>query len=347
MLVVMEQTASAEDIRRCEQTIADLGYTPQTIPGTHRTAIGVVGNDGRVDATRLSALPGVQEIIHVTKPYRQVSREWRDEDSTVRIGTRVVVGGPDVPIVAGPCAVESETQIRAIARAVRDAGASVLRGGAFKPRTSPYAFQGLGTDGLVMLAKAREATGLPVVTEALDPEGVDAVEEHCDMIQIGSRNMQNYSLLKRVGRSTKPVLLKRGAAATIVEWLLSAEYILDGGNPNVILCERGIRGFDPSTRNVLDLASIPATQTLTHLPVMADPSHGTGRRDLVIPMARAAVAAGADALMVEVHTHPDQARSDGSQSLFPDQFAELVASVRQIAIALGRSVPEPLSLART
>lgn len=346
MLVVMERDASADDIRRCEQVIAELGYTPQTIPGSERTAIGVVGNDGRVDATRLGALPGVREIVHITKPYRQVSREWQADDTLVTVGEDVTIGGTGIPIIAGPCAVESQQQIIDIARAVRDAGACLLRGGAFKPRTSPYAFQGIGTDGLVMLASAREETGLPVVTEALDPESVDVVEEYCDVIQIGSRNMQNFSLLKRVARSRRPVMLKRGAAATIVEWLLSAEYILDGGNPRVILCERGIRGFDPTTRNVLDLASIPATQALTHLPVIADPSHGTGRRDLVIPMARAAVACGADAVMVEVHTQPDRARSDGRQSLYPEQFAELVASLREVAKALDRTVLDLTSPAR-
>jgi 3-deoxy-7-phosphoheptulonate synthase len=283
-------------------------------------------------------LPGVAEIIHVSKPYKQVSREWREENTLVTIAPGVTFGGSDVQIIAGPCSVESEEQIIAAAHAVRAAGATALRGGAFKPRSSPYAFQGLGKRGLELLALARRETGLPVVTEALDEEGAHLVAEYGDCIQIGARNMQNYSLLRAVGRINKPVLLKRGMAATITELLMSAEYILAEGNGQVILCERGIRSFDTMTRNLFDLTAIPLVQRLSHLPMIADPSHGTGLRDKVIPMARAAIAAGADGVIVEVHPTPDRALSDGAQSLYPDQFARLVTELRAIGAAIGRAV---------
>jgi len=344
VLIVMRHGATDAEIQRVVAVIEELGYKAQPMPGAQRTAVGLVGNDGRVDASRLEALPGVQEIIHVSRPYKQVSREWKSENTVVRLPGGVAVGGTEVVAIAGPCSVESEGQILEAARQVREAGAVILRGGAWKPRTSPYAFQGLGRPGLKLLAKAREETGLLICTEAMDPEGVGYVAEVADIIQIGARNMQNFSLLKAAGRAKKPVLLKRGMAATIEELLLSAEYLLAEGNHAVILCERGIRGFDTATRNVFDLTAIPVVHKLSHLPIVADPSHGTGLRDKVIPMARAAVAAGADGIIVEVHPHPDQALSDGAQSLFPDQFAQLMREVRVIAEVIGRRVAEPASV---
>ncbi len=344
MLIVMRHGATDAEIQRVVAVIEELGYKAQPMPGAQRTAVGLVGNDGRVDASRLEALPGVQEIIHVSRPYKQVSREWKSENTVVRLPGGVAVGGTEVVAIAGPCSVESEGQILEAARQVREAGAVILRGGAWKPRTSPYAFQGLGRPGLKLLARAREETGLLICTEAMDPEGVGYVAEVADIIQIGARNMQNFSLLKAAGRAKKPVLLKRGMAATIEELLLSAEYLLAEGNHAVILCERGIRGFDTATRNVFDLTAIPVVHNLSHLPIVADPSHGTGLRDKVIPMARAAVAAGADGIIVEVHPHPDQALSDGAQSLFPDQFAQLMREVRVIAEVIGRRVAEPASV---
>ena len=342
MLVVMAQGATQPQIERVVRTIEEMGYEARPMPGEQRTAIGLVGNDGRVDGSRIEALPGVAEVIHVTKPYKQVSREWHPENTIVTIAPGVAFGGQSVPVIAGPCSVESEAQILASARAVKAAGAAALRGGAFKPRSSPYSFQGLGRKGLELLALARKETGLPIVTEALDEAGVEVVAEHADCIQIGARNMQNYSLLKAAGRVRKPVLLKRGMAATITDLLLSAEYILAAGNEQVILCERGIRSFDNATRNLLDLTAIPLVQRLSHLPIIADPSHGTGLRDKVTPMARAAVAAGADGIMVEVHPEPDRALSDGAQSLYPRQFEALVTELRAIAAAIGRSIPSPV-----
>ena len=338
MLVVMHNHATQAEIDRVVKTIEEMGYTARPMPGGTRTTVGLIGNDGRVDGSRVEALPGVSEVIHVSKPYKQVSREWKEESTVVTIAPGVSFGGTDVTIIAGPCSVESEEQIVAAARAVRAAGATALRGGAFKPRSSPYSFQGLGRRGLELLALARQETGLPVVTEALDEEGAHLVAEFADCIQIGARNMQNYSLLRAVGRMDKPVLLKRGMAATITDLLLSAEYILAEGNGQVILCERGIRSFDTMTRNLFDLTAIPIVQRLSHLPIIADPSHGTGLRDKVIPMARAAVAAGADGVMVEVHPTPDRALSDGGQSLFPDQFARLVTELRAIGSAIGRPI---------
>jgi 3-deoxy-7-phosphoheptulonate synthase len=338
MLVVMQNQATQADIDRVVKTIEEMGYSARPMPGETRTTIGLVGNDGRVDGSRVEALPGVAEIIHVSKPYKQVSREWKAPNTIVTIAPGVSFGGTDIVIIAGPCSVESEDQIIKAARAVRDAGATALRGGAIKPRSSPYSFQGLGKPGLELLALARQETGLPIVTEALDEEGAQLVAEYADCIQIGARNMQNYSLLRAVGRMNKPVLLKRGMAATITDLLMSAEYILAEGNGQVILCERGIRSFDTMTRNLFDVTAIPIVQRLSHLPMIADPSHGTGLRDKVIPMARAAVAAGADGVLVEVHPDPDHALSDGGQSLFPDQFARLVTELRAITSAIGRSV---------
>lgn len=345
MLVVMENHATQSEIERVVKTIEEMGYTARPMPGGTRTTVGLIGNDGRVDSSRVEALPGVAEVIHVTKPYKQVSREWKEENTVVTLAPGVSFGGSEVAIIAGPCSVESEEQIVAAARAVRAGGATALRGGAFKPRSSPYSFQGLGKRGLELLALARQETGLPIVTEALDEEGAHLVAEYADCIQIGARNMQNYSLLRAVGRMDKPVLLKRGMAATITDLLLSAEYILAEGNSQVILCERGIRSFDTMTRNLFDLTAIPIVQRLSHLPIIADPSHGTGLRDKVIPMARAAVAAGADGVIVEVHPTPDRALSDGSQSLFPDQFARLVTELRAIGSAIGRPLAAPAGTA--
>jgi len=344
----MQHGATAAEIDLVVRTIVEMGYEARPMPGAQRTAVGLVGNDGRVDDSRIEALPGVAEVIHVSQPYKQVSREWRPENTLVELSPGVVVGGRDVVIIAGPCSVESEQQILTAARDVRAAGAAALRGGAFKPRSSPYSFQGLGRRGLELLAMAREETGLAIVTEAMDEEGARLVAEYADCIQIGARNMQNYSLLKVVGRLGKPVLLKRGMAATVTDLLLSAEYVLAEGNGQVILCERGVRSFDPAVRNMLDLTAIPVVHKLSHLPIIADPSHGTGIRDKVTPMARAAVAAGADGILVEVHPAPDRALSDGAQSLYPDQFAELVGELRPIAAAIGRRLaPAPASPGKT
>ena len=341
MLVVMRQGATAEEIRRVAAAIEEMGYRATPLPGRQRTVVGLMGNDGRVDASRLEGLPGVLEIVHVSQPYKLASRESQSANTVIRLAGGVTIGGDDVVVIAGPCSVESEAQIIAAARAVREAGAVVLRGGAFKPRTSPYSFQGLGRQGLELLAKAREETGLAVVTEVLDVEGVDLVARFADILQIGARNMQNTSLLKRVGQVRKPVLLKRGIAATVTELLQAAEYLMAEGNADVILCERGVRGFDPATRFLFDLTAIPLVHRLSHLPIVADPSHGTGLRDMVIPMARAAVAAGADGLLVEVHPDPAHALSDGAQSLAPEQFAELMRQARAIAEVVGRRVAEP------
>jgi 3-deoxy-7-phosphoheptulonate synthase len=344
VLIVMRHGATEEEVRRVIAVIEEMGYKARPMPGAQRMAVGLVGNDGRVDASRLEGLPGVQDVIHVTKPYKQVSREWKHENTVVRLPGGVAIGGAEVVAIAGPCSVESERQIIDAARLVKDAGAVILRGGAWKPRTSPYSFQGLGRPGLKLLAKARDETGLLICTEAMDPEAVGYVAEVADIVQIGARNMHNFSLLKAAGRTQKPVLLKRGMSATIEELLLSAEYLLAEGNHDVILCERGIRGFDTATRNVFDLTAIPVVHKLSHLPIIADPSHGTGLRDKVIPMARAAVAAGADGIMVEVHPNPDQALSDGAQTLFPDQFAQLMREIRVIAEVVGRRLAEPASV---
>jgi 3-deoxy-7-phosphoheptulonate synthase len=338
MLVVMQRHAGAGDVQRVIEVVRDMGYEARPIPGRQRVAIGVIGNDGRLDPARLLCLPEVLEVIHVSQPYKQVSREWREDPTVVRLANGVEIGGEGVVVMAGPCAVESAEQILATAERVRAAGATVLRGGAFKPRSSPYAFQGLGEAGLELLALAREQTGLAIVTEALDAETLPAVAEVADIVQIGARNMQNYSLLKLAGRIEKPVLLKRGMSATIRDLLLSAEYVLSEGNPNVILCERGVRSFDTQTRNMLDLTAVPVVHALSHLPIIADPSHGTGLRSKVRPMARAAVAAGADGLLVEVHVRPDEALSDGAQSLDPEEFVRLMAEVEPIAAAVGRHV---------
>ncbi len=339
MLVILRPDASQSDRDRVVALIESLGYSAHVIEGTQRDAVGVVGNDGRVDPARFTALPGVDEVIQITRPYRMVSREWRAEPTVVSLPGGRTIGGRDLLIVAGPCSVENEAQIFGTARAVLAAGAGALRAGAFKPRTSPYAFQGLGTAALGLLAAVRRETGLLIVTEAMDEAGLEQVADVADIVQIGARNMQNYALLKRAGRAGKPVLLKRGMSASVADLLLSAEYVLSEGNPDVILCERGIRAADPSTRNLLDLSAIPLVKSLSHLPIMADPSHGTGKRALVPAMARAAVAAGADGLLIEVHVDPSEALSDGAQSLYPEQFALLMEELRGIAKVIDRGIP--------
>jgi 3-deoxy-7-phosphoheptulonate synthase len=336
MLVVMDARADRSAIDHVIDTIEKMGLKATPIPGAQRVAIGITGNRGTVDPTGLENLPGVLEIIPVSAPYKLVSREMREAKSIVSIGG-VPVGGSKVVVVAGPCAVESEEQTLEIARRVAAAGATLFRGGAYKPRTSPYSFQGLGLAGLKILAKARAETGLPIVTEVLDTETAEEVAEYADCLQVGARNMQNFSLLKKVGRLSKPVLLKRGMSATIEEFLLSAEYILAEGNDQVVLCERGVRTFADHTRNTLDLSAIPAVQRISHLPIMADPSHGTGKRHKVLPLSRAAVAVGADGLLIEVHHKPETALSDGPQALLPEQFADLMNQVRAVAVVMGRS----------
>jgi 3-deoxy-7-phosphoheptulonate synthase len=338
MLIVMKQDATPDEIASVVALVASMGYEARPMPGRQRTTVGLVGNDGRVDSSTISGLSGVAEIIHVSKPYKQVSREWKPEPTRIPLPDGTAIGGREVVVMAGPCSVESEEQILAAARAVRAAGATVLRAGAFKPRSSPYSFQGLGKRGLELLELARRETGLLIVTEAMDLEGLELVAETADIIQIGARSMQNYPLLKECGRLRKPILLKRGLAATITELLLSAEYVLSEGNGDVILCERGIRSFDTTTRNLFDLAAIAVVHGLSHLPIVADPSHGTGHRDMVPAMARAAVAAGADGLLVEVHPNPERAMSDGAQSLYPDQFEKMMREVAAIAEVIGRSI---------
>lgn len=338
MLVVMKQGATAEQIEAVCQWIRDKGYSAQPMAGAQRTAVGLIGNDGRVDGSPLEDYPGVAEVIYVSNPYKQVSREWKAENTIVEIAPGVRFGGTEVPIIAGPCSVENEQQILTVARQVKAAGAVAMRGGAFKPRSSPYSFQGLGLEGLKLLKLAKQETGLPIVTEAMDDAGAELVAEYADMIQIGARNMQNYSLLKTAGKLKKPVLLKRGMAATIQDLLLSAEYLLAEGNPHVVLCERGLRSFDTASRNLFDLNAIPIVQQISHLPIVADPSHGTGRRDKVLPMARAAIAAGADGVIIEVHPQPEKAMSDGAQSQTPTQFTETVAQLRRVAEAIGRRI---------
>jgi len=329
MLIVMEQRATQEEIAAVVAAVENRGYQARPIPGGERTSIGVLQNKGAVDASLFAGLAGVKDVIPVTRPYKLVSREFKPEDTVIRVGDRMI-GGGTLTIIAGPCAIESEAQALATARRVRQAGATMFRGGAFKPRTSPYSFQGLGKEGLDILARVRSETGMPVVTEAMDEANFDLVEAYADIVQIGTRNMQNFSLLKRAGKSGKPVMLKRGMAATIDEWLMAAEYILEGGNDQVILCERGVRTFVHHSRNTLDLSAVPYVRKESHLPIVIDPSHAAGRRDQVIPLSRASVAVEADGIMVEVHHQPDLALSDGAQSLYPEQFETLCREVRII-----------------
>ncbi len=335
MLIVMKAHASPDDVAGVCARIESLGYRPHQMPGATRTAIGITGNPGAIDPVEFEDLPGVAEAIRVTKPYKLVSREVKSDNTQVRIGS-VVIGGPDLVVIAGPCGVESREQAFDAAHAVKAAGAHLFRGGAYKPRTSPYAFQGMGIDGLKILAEIRAETGLGIVTEAIDEASLDAVCEYADCIQIGARNMQNFSLLRRAGRSKLPVLLKRGMSATLEEFLMAAEYILSEGNYNVVMCERGVRTFADHTRNTLDLSVVPAVKSLSHLPIIVDPSHGTGKRDKVTPLARAAVAVGADGLIVEVHPHPDRALSDGMQSLTPEGFRSMMSEIVQIASLVRR-----------
>ena len=336
MLIVMDAGASAEDIARVVDTVQGLGLEAHPIPGAQRTAIGITGNRGSVDRGAFENLPGVTEVIPVSAPYKLVSREAKRENTVVSVGG-VQVGGEKLAVAAGPCAIESEARAVEIGRRVHEAGANLYRGGAFKPRTSPYSFQGLGAEGLKILSRVRAETGLPIVTEVLDTETAELVAEHADCLQVGARNMQNFSLLKRLGRIKKPVLLKRGMSATIEELLLSAEYLLAEGNYDVILCERGIRTFADHTRNTLDLSAVPYVQRISHLPIVVDPSHGTGKRAKVLPLSRAAVAVGADGLLIEVHDEPEHALSDGPQAILPEMFGELVLQLRRLAPVVGRT----------
>jgi 3-deoxy-7-phosphoheptulonate synthase len=341
MLVVMQSHATEEQVRAVCRRIESLGLKAHPIPGTGRTAIGITGNQGAIDLGVLESMPGVVECIPVSKPYKLVSRDTKEEDTVLRIPTPsgdVLIGGQHVALVAGPCAVESEEQCFAIAERLRPTGVRLFRGGAYKPRTSPYTFQGLGEPGLQILARVREKFGFGIITEAIDNESLDLVEKYADVIQIGARNMQNFSLLKRAGRAKKPVLLKRGMSATLDEFLMAAEYILSEGNYNVMLCERGVRTFSDFSRNTLDLAVVPAVKKRSHLPILVDPSHGTGKRHKVLPLSRAAVAVGADGLLIEVHHEPEKALSDGMQSILPEEFAELAGEMRQIAGVLHRIV---------
>src|SRR5213082_1142035 len=340
MLVVMKAQATEDQVRAVCQKIEKLGYRAHSMPGATRTAIGITGNKGEVEQGTLEEMPGVQEVIQVSKPYKLASRDVKEDNTVIRFsGTAATIGGPGLAVVAGPCAIESREQAFAVAERVHQAGAQFFRGGAYKPRTSPYSFQGLGEEGLQIMAEVRDKFGLKIVTEAIDNESLELVEQYADVVQIGARNMQNFSLLKRAGRCKKPVMVKRGMSATVEEFLMAAEYVMSEGNYNVILYERGVRTFADHTRNTLDLSVVPAVQRLSHLPIVVDPSHGTGKRNKVTPLSRAAIAVGADGLMVEVHPEPDKALSDGMQSLYPDQFDELMAQVRQIAPVVRRTVP--------
>ncbi len=330
--------ATREQTEAVCNKIKELGYKPHPMPGANRTAIGITGNETPIVPDPFENMPGVVELIRVTQPYKLISRELKAENTEVQVGG-VTVGGPNLVVIAGPCAVETEERTIRIAEKVKAAGGHMMRGGAFKPRTSPYSFQGLGLEGLKILAKAREVTGLPIVTEALDEESLDQVAEYADAIQIGARNMQNFALLKKAGRASKPVLLKRGMSATLDEFCLAAEYIMSEGNYQVILCERGVRTFADHTRNTLDLSIIPAIKRISHLPIITDPSHGTGKRHMVGPMSLASVAVGADGMIIEVHDEPEHALSDGPQALLPDQFARLMDELRLLAPVVRRGIP--------
>jgi 3-deoxy-7-phosphoheptulonate synthase len=336
MVVVMEERASEAQIELVVARLVEFGMDVHRSTGATRTVLGVVG-ENRPEPGLIEVLDGVHEVVRISEPYKLASRTFKPEGTVITVGD-VRIGGDEVIVMAGPCSAESEKQVRTTAAAVRRAGAKIFRGGAFKPRSSPYSFQGLGEEGLIMLHDAAVAENLALVTEVMDVSQIPVVEKYCDIFQVGARNMQNYTLLRELGHTRKPVLVKRGLMATIEEWLLSAEYVLSGGNTEVILCERGIRTFETATRNTFDISAIPVVKKLSHLPIIADPSHGAGRRDMVAPMARAAVAAGADGLIIEVHCDPDHARSDGAQSMFPAQFDRLMAELRIIAPAIGRSI---------
>jgi len=346
MLVVMKAQATTEEIQAVCDHIEQLGFRAHPLPGAQRTAIGITGNQGEVDRGNIEALSGVAEVIRVSKAYKLASRDVKEEDTVIQFaGTDASIGGRNLAIVAGPCSIESRDQAFAIAEQVAASGAQFFRGGAFKPRTSPYAFQGLGLEALRIMAEIRDRFGLRIVTEAIDNESLALVAEWADVIQIGARNMQNFSLLKRAGRLRKPVLLKRGLSATLEEFLMAAEYIMSEGNYQVILCERGVRTFTDHSRNTLDLSIVPAVHHLSHLPILVDPSHSTGKRDSVLPMARAAVASGADGILVEVHHQPDKALSDGPQSIYPGQFASMMDEIEQIAPVVGRTLPRGIHVA--
>ncbi|MBC7346230.1 MAG: 3-deoxy-7-phosphoheptulonate synthase [Clostridia bacterium] len=338
MIVVMERDATEEQIQKVVSRLEREGFQVHLSRGVTRTIIGAVGDKGHLQRESLEAMEGVEKVVPVLRPYKLAAREFRPENTVVRLRQGVEIGGEAIQVIAGPCAVESFEQLLVTAEAVKASGATILRGGAFKPRTSPYSFQGLEEEGLRLLAQARAATGLPVVTEVMDPRSVPLVAEYADVLQVGARNMQNFYLLREVGAAKKPVLLKRGPSATIEEWMLAAEYIMSAGNDQIILCERGIRTFENATRNTLDLSAVPLVKSLSHLPVFVDPSHGTGRWELVTPMALAAVAAGADGVMIEVHPNPDEALSDGPQSLKPDKFAQLMRQLTRVATAVGRTL---------
>ncbi len=329
MLIVMDRKATDEQVQQVVNIIESRGFKARPIPGGDRVSIGILNNQGPVDAGLFLGLPGVKDAIPVTRPYKLVSREIKPEDTLIQVG-KITIGNGHLTIIGGPCAIESETQAMTIAEKVKEAGGHIFRGGAFKPRTSPYTFQGMGLDGLKIMAKVRETYDLPVVTEAMDTETFDMVEEYADIVQIGTRNMQNFSLLKRAGKCKRPVMLKRGMSATLDEWLMAAEYVMAGGNTNVILCERGVRTFVRHSRNTLDLSVVPVILKESHLPIIIDPSHAAGKRDQVIPLSRASVAVGAHGLMVEVHHEPENAMSDGAQSLYPDQFMRLCDYARRV-----------------
>jgi 3-deoxy-7-phosphoheptulonate synthase len=337
MVVVMQERATDEQVQSVIAKLVEMGFDVHRSTGALRTVLGAVGGTRQFDTALLEVLDGVQEVLRITEPYKLASRTFKPDNTVITID-EVRIGGDEVIVMAGPCSAETEEQVEAAAAAVKRAGAKVLRGGAFKPRSSPYSFQGLGEEGLRLLKSAADRHSLKLVSEVMDISQLDLMERYSDILQVGARNMQNFTLLRELGHSKKPIMLKRGISATIEEWLLSAEYILAGGNMNVMLCERGIRTFESATRNTLDISAIPVVRKLSHLPILVDPSHGTGKRDKVAPMARAAVAAGADGLLIEVHCDPDHALSDGAQSLFPAQFDRLMAELRIIAPAIGRGI---------
>jgi 3-deoxy-7-phosphoheptulonate synthase len=337
MVVVMQERATDEQVHKVIAQLVEMGFDVHRSTGALRTVLGAVGGNRQFDPRLLEVLDGVQEVLRITEPYKLASRTFKKENTVVNVGD-VRIGGDEVIVMAGPCSAESEEQVEAAAAAVKRAGAKILRGGAFKPRSSPYSFQGLGEEGLRLLRAAADRHNLKLISEVMDLSQIELVEQYAHILQVGARNMQNFTLLRELGRTRTPIMLKRGISATIEEWLLSAEYILAGGNMNVMLCERGIRTFESYTRNTLDISAIPVIHKLSHLPIIADPSHGSGRRDMVASMARAAVAAGADGLIIEVHTDPDHALSDGAQSLFPNQFDRLMAELRIIAPAIGRGI---------
>lgn len=337
MIIVMKAGSTKKQIDYVAEKIKEYKLVPHISKGKETTIIGVIGDERILMNVPLESLPGVEKVMQILKPYKLASREFKKENSIIDV-SGVKIGGKKIVLIAGPCSVESEKQLFVTAKALKEAGVDMLRGGAFKPRTSPYAFQGLGEDGLKILAAAREKFGLPIVTEVLDTRHVELVNKYADCFQIGARNMQNFELLKEVGRTNKPVLLKRGLMSTINEWLMSAEYILSNGNMNVILCERGIRTFETATRNTLDISAVPIVKSLTHLPVVVDPSHGTGKRNLIDPMSRAAIAAGADGILVEVHPKPEEALSDGEQSLLPIEYSQLVISLKKVSKSIGRII---------